>query len=64
MIQEYFHEIFRLIHVDMDNLLNDDMNLYRNNRNIHEYLNTIHLDFDKYHQDIYFDIFQTIKTKI
>jgi hypothetical protein len=59
MFQEYFHDIFRLIYVDMDNLSNDDMNLHRNNRNIHVNLDIIHRYFDINHQENYFDIFQT-----
>jgi hypothetical protein len=45
----------------MNNYSNDDMNLYRNNRNIDENLNIIHRDFHKYHREIYFDRFRTRK---
>ncbi len=63
MFQGYFHDIFRLIYVDMGNLLNDDMNLYRNSHNIHVNLDIIHHYSDINHQQSYFDIFQTLRKK-
>ncbi len=60
MYQVYFHDISLLIYVDMDNLLNDDMNYYRNNHNTHVDLDINPHYFEINYQDNYSDIFQTI----
>ncbi len=60
MFQVYFHDISLLIYVDMDNLLNDDMNYYRNNHNTHVDLDINLHYFEINYQDNYSDIFQTI----